>query len=104
MYKHRPLVKPIMIVTTTGYIVSALGPYLADSKNSDAKILNHVIATNTEEIKQWAQPDDTLVVDRGRGFRNSFGRPGHQNGNAILSTERQKTTYCRRSKVVKTCY
>lgn len=61
----------MMIVTTTGYIVSAIGPYLADGRNSDAKILNHIIGTDTEEIKTWLQEDDILIVDR--GFRDSAG-------------------------------
>ena len=30
MHKGRPLLKPLLVVTTTGYIVSCLGPYLAD--------------------------------------------------------------------------
>lgn len=60
-----------MIVTTTGYIVSAIGPYLADGKNSDAKILNHIMNTDTEEIKTWLQEDNILIVDR--GFRDSAG-------------------------------
>ena len=69
MHKHRPLVKPMMVVTTTGYIVSVLGPYLANSKNNDASILNHMVKTNTEEINTWLHEDDILVVDR--GFRDS---------------------------------
>lgn len=43
IHKHRPLAKPMMVVTTTGCIVSVLGPYLADSKNNDASILKHII-------------------------------------------------------------
>lgn len=68
-HKHRPLVKPMIVVTTSGYIVSVLGPYLADSKNSDAKILTHMIETNVEEIKDWIQEDDIFIVDR--GFRDA---------------------------------
>lgn len=60
-----------MIVTTTGYIVAPIGPYLADGKNSDEKILNHIIGTDTQDIKSWLQEDDILVVDR--GFRDSAG-------------------------------
>lgn len=73
MQKQRHLMlKPMMIVTTTlGYNVSAIGPYLADGKNFDAKILNHIISTDTEEIKIWLQEDDILIVDR--GFRDSAG-------------------------------
>jgi hypothetical protein len=59
----------MMIVTTTGYIVSVLGPYLADAKNNDASILNHSIQSNTDEIKGWVKEDDIFVVDR--GFRDS---------------------------------
>ncbi|XP_062602094.1 uncharacterized protein LOC134263728 [Saccostrea cucullata] len=71
MQKHRHLLKPMMIVSTTGYIIAAIGPYLADGKNSDAKILNHILATNVQEIKSWIKEDDILIVDR--GFRDSAG-------------------------------
>ena len=69
LHKHRPLVKLMLVVTTTGYIVSVLGPYLADSKNSDANILNHMIRSNAEQMKEWVQEGDIFVVDR--GFRDS---------------------------------
>jgi len=69
MHKRRPLVKPMMVVTTTGYIVSVLGPYLSDGKNNDASILNHVVKNNIEEIKTWVRDGDVFVVDR--GFRDS---------------------------------
>ena len=59
----------MLVVTTTGYIVSMLGPYLADSKNSDANILNYIIKTNAERMKDWTKDGDTFVVDR--GFRDS---------------------------------
>ena len=69
MHKRRPLLKPVMIVSTIGYIVSVLGPYLADPKNNDSSILNHSIHSNTEEIKNWVEEGDIFVVDR--GFRDS---------------------------------
>lgn len=59
MQKHRHLVKPMMIVSTTIYIVAAIGPYLADGNNSDAKILNHISATNVQEIKSWIKVCNT---------------------------------------------
>lgn len=71
MQKHRHLVKPMMIVSTTGYIVAAIGPYLADGKNSDAKILNHIFATYVQEIKLWIKEDDIMIVDC--GFLDSAG-------------------------------
>ncbi|XP_060602549.1 uncharacterized protein LOC132755673 [Ruditapes philippinarum] len=70
VHKGRPLVKPMVIVSTTGYFISVLGPYLVDSKNSDSGILNHAVRNNIEEIKNWAQPNDIFVVDR--GFRDSL--------------------------------
>ena len=60
----------MVIVSTTGYYVNVLGPYFADSKNNDASILNHIIQSNTEEIKEWVKPNDVFVVDR--GFRDSL--------------------------------
>jgi hypothetical protein len=69
LYKHRPLLKPMMIVTTTGYIVSILGPHLSDSTNNDASILKHMIHCNTEELRTWLKEDDIFVVDR--GFRDA---------------------------------
>lgn len=61
--------KPMMVVTTSGYIVSVLGPYLSDSKNNDAGILNHMIKKNAEEMRSWLNDGDTFIVDR--GFRDS---------------------------------
>lgn len=70
LHKNRPLVKPMMIVSTTGYIVSVLGPYHADCKNNDSSILKHNIQSNMENINEWLQQDDIMVVDR--GFRDSI--------------------------------
>ncbi|WAR11884.1 hypothetical protein MAR_026064, partial [Mya arenaria] len=39
-------------------------------KNNDAKILNHIINTNVEDIKSYVHPCDIFVVDR--GFRDSL--------------------------------
>ena len=52
----------MMIVSTTGYIVSVLGP-----SNNDSYILNHSIHYNKEEIKNWVEEGNIFVV--GRGFR-----------------------------------
>ncbi|XP_033726743.1 uncharacterized protein LOC117316313 [Pecten maximus] len=70
MHKNRPLVKPMMYVTTTGYIVSVLGPYLADYKNNDANILKHNVKGNMENLTEWIKEEDVMVVDR--GFRDSI--------------------------------
>ena len=68
VHKGRPLVKPMMIVASDGYIISVLGPYLADGRNNDAKITEHMFKSNTENIQDWFEEGDVLVVDR--GFRD----------------------------------
>ena len=70
LHKGRPLVKPMVVVTSSGYFVSVVGPYLADAKNNDVSILNHMLKTNVEEIKEWIHEDDVFIVDR--GFRDSL--------------------------------
>lgn len=70
MHKGRPLVKPMVVVTTTGYYLTILGPYLSDGKNNDARILNHILRSNLEEIKALVCTGDVFVVDR--GFRDSM--------------------------------
>lgn len=70
MHKHRPLVKPMVFVSTSGYFVSVMGPYLADGKNNDASIMKHIIAHDLEAITDWLEEDDVFVVDR--GFRDSI--------------------------------
>jgi len=55
----------MVVVSTTGYFVTVVGPYLSDSKNNDASILKHMLNTNVEDIKQWVQEDDIFIVDRG---------------------------------------
>ena len=70
IHKGRSLVKPMVIVSTTGYFVSVLGPYFSDTKNNDASILNQILHQNVEQIKNWIKPNDIFVVDR--GFRDSL--------------------------------
>lgn len=67
-HKGRPLVKPMVIVSTTGYFISIIGPYFA--KDNDASILNHIMKSNIEDIRSWIQDDDVFIVDR--GFRDSI--------------------------------
>ncbi|XP_053393255.1 uncharacterized protein LOC123531130 [Mercenaria mercenaria] len=69
IHKGRPLVKPMVVVTTTGYFVTIVGPFFADSKNNDAAILNHMLRSNTEDIRNFVKEKDIFVVDR--GFRDS---------------------------------
>lgn len=69
VHKGKPLLKPMMLVASDGYILTVLGPYLADGKNSDAKITEHMMKSNVENITEWFQENDVLVVDR--GFRDA---------------------------------
>ncbi|CAC5415677.1 unnamed protein product [Mytilus coruscus] len=69
-HKDRPLVKPMIVCTTTGYYVSVFRPYLADYRNNDASILTHMLKTNVEEIRDWVNEEDIFVLDR--GFRDAI--------------------------------
>lgn len=68
MHKRRPLLKPMMIVSTTGYIVSVLGPYLADPKNNDSSILNHSFFRTLRKYRDgsrktiyWLSIEDSVI-------------------------------------------
>lgn len=101
LHKGRPLVKPMVVITTTGYCIAILGPYMADAKNNDGSILNHMLASNVQDIKNWIEKEDIFIVDR--GFRDSldfledFGinakMPSFlQKGQAQMTTEEANTS------------
>ena len=69
MHKNRPLVKPMMVVGSDGYILSVFGPYFANEKNNDAEITKHCFVSNSEDINSWLKPNDVFIVDR--GFRDA---------------------------------
>ncbi|CAF1257807.1 unnamed protein product [Rotaria sordida] len=71
LHKHRSLVKPMLITTTTGYILEAYGPYLSDSSNNDAAMQKDILIKNKSGILNWIHDHDIIVVDR--GFRDSVG-------------------------------
>lgn len=71
LQKKRSLIKPMVMVTTTGYIVTIFGPFCSDFHNNDASILKHVMLKNYEDILSWIQDDDIIILDR--GFRDSLG-------------------------------
>ncbi|XP_062581640.1 uncharacterized protein LOC134243403 [Saccostrea cucullata] len=68
LHKHRPLVKPMVVVGTDGYILSVQGPYLSNARNSDAAITKHMVTVNSEGMNDWLQDKDLCIVDR--GFRD----------------------------------
>lgn len=67
LHKGRPLVKPMVIVSTSGYYISVIGPYLA--RNNDSAILQHIMKSNREDVLKWVEEDDIFIIDR--GFRDS---------------------------------
>lgn len=70
MHKGRPLVKPFLVTTTTGYILEVFGPYLANGRNNDASIIKNIMETNRCNILNFLNENDVLVIDR--GFRDSI--------------------------------
>ena len=65
-------IKTMMVVSTTGHIISSLGPYFSDGKNNDANILIHSLKTNAEDMSNWLREGDIVVVDRGFGIPLNF--------------------------------
>ncbi|KAK3084039.1 hypothetical protein FSP39_007185 [Pinctada imbricata] len=68
IHKGRPLVKPMIIVSTDGHFISVLGPYLA--KDNDASILKNALLRNVDEMREWLDEKDIFIVDR--GFRDAL--------------------------------
>ena len=47
-----------------------MGPFLADGRNNDASIAENLFINNEQDILNWLQDDDIIVVDR--GFRDAI--------------------------------
>ena len=81
LQKDRRLIKLMMIVAIDGYIISAMGPYVADDWNNGASMTKQIMMNNPEGVTDWLKPNDVLIVDR--GFRdclpllNRFGCKTH---------------------------
>ena len=43
----------MMFVSTTGYIIACIGPFLSDFSNNDASITKNILRHNTDEILDW---------------------------------------------------
>ena len=65
--KHRPLLKFMSLVFPDGYVLDSIGPYLADGKNNDAGITEHILNLHGD-LAEWLSEGDVCVVDR--GFRD----------------------------------
>ena len=61
----------MVVVTTTGYIITIFGPFYSDFHNNDASILKHVTLNNYEDILSWTKENVIMILDR--GFRDSLG-------------------------------
>ena len=55
MYKRRSLLKPMMIFSTSGYIIACIGPFFSDSKNNDASMMKDILLRNTDNILNWVE-------------------------------------------------
>lgn len=63
--KKRNFLRPMMCVTSNGYIIDVFGPYKATE--NDASCLRYILA-NEPAVTEVIQPGDVFVVDR--GFRD----------------------------------
>ncbi len=67
-HKNRNLAKFMMLISNDGLIVETVGPYLADGKNNDAKIMEDMFKANLNDIENYFERKDIFIVDR--GFRD----------------------------------
>ena len=65
VHKGRHLVKPILFVASNGLILDIHGPYFADGKNNDARILMDQFEKDTNNINNWFKEGDIFLVDLG---------------------------------------
>ena len=61
MQKERLLVHHMTIITISGCLVSIIGLYLAEAKNSDDQMIsNHILKHNSKEIMSFITKKDAL--------------------------------------------
>lgn len=60
----------MVFLSTTGNIISVIGPHFSDGNNNDAQILNHIIRNDIKEVKEWMSEEYVLILDQ--GFRDSL--------------------------------
>ena len=61
----------MVVTSTTGYIISIIGPFFANSSNNDASIWKDCSTKNRAGVLAWLEENDVIIVDR--GFRDSTG-------------------------------
>lgn len=52
MHKGRSLVKPMVLVTITGYILDVLDPYFANGKYNDANIFTSLLQSDVAKLRK----------------------------------------------------
>jgi hypothetical protein len=72
-----------------------VGPFLADGKNNDASIAKNIFINNEQDILNWLQDGDVIVVDR--GFRDAINTIKRYGFNAEMPdfTKGKKQLSCR---------
>lgn len=64
-HKKYTLLKAGLVVAPDGFIVSVHGPYFADVRNNDARILINEFNQDREQVRNWVRDNDIFVLDRG---------------------------------------
>jgi len=104
MHKYDNLVKVMMLVTTTGYILAVEGLYCADGSNNDAAILNNMVTEPAYGFSSFLQSEVCLVVNR--GFRDSVALLesfGHEVKMPSLLPRTQKQLTCKEGNESRLC-
>ena len=55
------------LVFPDGYVLDSIGPYLADGKNNDAGITEHILNLHGD-LAEWLSEGDVCVDDRALGM------------------------------------
>ena len=61
LHKKRSLLKSMIIVSTSGYVIACIGPFLSDFKNNDAAIMKDILLRNTENILSWIEEVESFL-------------------------------------------
>lgn len=73
----------MMIVSTTGYIIACIGPFLSDFSNNDASMMNNILHRNIDGILDWINKVKTLFDLIPSECQFALGR--HSGGGSWLS-------------------
>jgi len=88
-HKNRNLIKPMMLVLPSGYILECAGPYGANGTNNDSTIMQLLMLE--PGLPEYVQPRDHFVIDR--GFQNICGEIEHA-GYGVFMPQLLKKDQC----------